>query len=113
MTTPLTVADVLDRLAAWASDRKRCTRGVFARDARGREVGPDSPYACRWCVEGKLKALTAGNSHLYGDVFELLRGASEDLGYHNHLDANDHGGLVAVRAMIARAREEASGGDGG
>lgn len=44
------------------------TRGVWARDAEGREVAPDDVTASSWCVGG---AVLRAQTHLYAGLVEI------------------------------------------
>lgn len=46
--------EVLKKARAKISDPSRWIKGPIAVDVNGREVGPGSPNACKWCAEGAL-----------------------------------------------------------
>ena len=101
-----TVAAVLDRLAAWAEDRKQWTRRAYARDRSGHAVHPRDPRARRWCLVGRLQLVCGEDYRLIWHVRHAMWRADPESA--NLSLINDTGRLVAVRALIARAREEAT-----
>lgn len=102
MSAPRTVAAVLERLAAWAEDEGSFWQGDYCNEDGDRR-----------CIEGELSLLATGDPRYpgmlpepWGVVAEMLDEAAWALGYGSPVGCNDQGGLPAVRAMIARAREE-------
>ena len=109
MSAPQAVAAVLDRLAAWAADDSAFAQGTMARDRDGAPTDPLGPSACRWCLLARVCMLDLDPVTFDAVLNGALLPAARALGYRNETQANDTGGLPAVRALIARAREEASG----
>ncbi len=56
------------------------TKGTYAKDANGKDVGPSDPRACRWCLDGAIQAAT--NDTLLKSKFRDLLGG-------NHIKLND------------------------
>ena len=87
MTGPATVPAVLDALAAWASDDTAAWQELLVRGYR--QAGSGLVIRMR--------------------VYDALDSAATGLGYDDIDDCGQRGGIAAVRAMIARAREAYDG----
>ena len=81
---------VLRKARALIEDKKRWTRGEYARDRWSHHVDPDDVRAVRWCALGALDRQIAAGSrvhmHLYMTALELYRSESvseinDDMGH--------------------------------
>lgn len=104
-------SEILTQARDLISDPARWTRGVYARDAEGRETASRSESAVCWCVHGAIRKVT-------GSVYDTLfsgRYAQAALpeGYSEVHEFNDdpkttHSDVLALfdRAIKLAKREE-------
>ena len=97
--------DDLRALDALFSDESKWTQGRWARAANGRTIGPLTPNAVCWCLEGgAVKVANSGASHRYARMCEALNDATPRSAG-NFVIWNDHAlrKFHQVKALIARA----------
>lgn len=73
MTTPLTVADVLERAADLIEPEGAWTQGVWARTTTGRACGPFEDGAACFCMRGALNRVSGRSLvHDMADIRAVL-----------------------------------------
>lgn len=94
---------------ALIQDKKNWTVRVFARDAKGFDVPPNSEDATCFCAMGAL-AKVMGKDYIdyRADEVVSLNAAALDMGYISAAKLNDHAGHEKVMLMFKKAIEETS-----
>lgn len=104
MNTYLVLSAAHDLLARRATV---FTTRALARDAKGKKVAPDSPYAVRWDAIGAvLHVARRSRIPASGPVFdaiELLDQAAQDQGYLSAYRCSDTLGYSGAITMFRRA----------
>lgn len=96
----MTITEVLDALAVWASDNK-VDSWISARDMTVLRASMSirEGLCDHWITDPNEYQVRI-------DVATALEKAAQSLGYHGMRDAAGDGGLIAVQRVIQKAREE-------
>ena len=91
-------SELLIKAKAVIADPKHWTKGWYAHNAEGQDVGPAEPDAVCWCSLGALKKV-AHEENANGACFaatEYLAVVSDEYGYSGIPDFNDNSSHEAV-----------------
>lgn len=67
-----TMNEILRKVGEVLKDPAKRCRGDLAQDANGNTIAPESPEACRFCLEGALYHVLGGQVDEYTNEFSAL-----------------------------------------
>lgn len=91
---PQSVKETLERVRELLSDRKRWTKGTYARTGNNRDVDVFDPKAAKFCILGAIRRVNGTYTQEAADAFDSL--TDDDPAGFNDKRGTTHTDLLAV-----------------
>jgi hypothetical protein len=111
------VAGILDRAADLIEPEGMWTRQSYARDAKGREISPESPEATCFCMMGAISRVASNHADLHAALALVGEGLPPSPKYNAHIGGADYVAAIArfndapertQAEVVAKLREAAA-----
>ena len=90
MANNTAVSDSLKKAYKLLSGGRNWIKNRAARDSKGYTVGPATPEACRYCLDGALISVCGGNDvYLYTCMQNAIRRALPSAWFGSYINYND------------------------
>lgn len=102
-------ARIIRKVKAQIIDRTAWCKNSFALDEMGRNIYPESPHACRWCIMGAIRKVRSKEEIVFitSNIYDyIVNNIPDDLitAGHTYLNTiNDHLGFDEVHRVLDNA----------